>query len=191
MHFVTVTTVGTRRYSVVADATASTGRQLVTVRSGGTAGHIEVRLVSSGLYIRGDGAGLVTYLGMPSNLATKYAGRWIYYAPSVQGYKSLAQSMTVAAAVDLISLKAPLTSASGHVAGATVTVIHGTTQALSSSGRGPASLAVAPGTNLPIVFTGQGTASGKRATGSVTYSAWGEPVVVATPAHSVPISDVR
>jgi hypothetical protein len=188
VHYVTSSSLGKRSFMVSGDAASHIGLQDITMRNGSQVGTIEIRLVHNTAYFEGDPSMLTTYLGMPSTLATKFAGRWISVAHTNQAFSEIADSVTMKAVLAQITLGGPITSAPGQSDGGPVVTLSGTSKALSSSGKkGPASLEVTATTPpLPILFNAQGTNNGQVATGSVTFSDWGEAVVVAAPAHATP-----
>lgn len=193
VHYVVHSSSGKDTITVTADAASTAGSQAIVLRVGKSTGHVTGTLVDNTVYFRGDTLGLEDYLGMPSTAAPKYAGKWISFGSSTKDYATIAKSMTLASALDQISVDAPLSSGGSSTRGGRRAVsIKGTTTSLSSSGhKGSAVLYVsAVGAPLPIAFLGTGTQKAGAETGSVTYSRWGERVRPAVPATSVPSSSI-
>jgi hypothetical protein len=193
VHSVATSTVGTQSIKITADAATKAGTQVIILREGKKTGHLTGRYVNNTVYFRGDTIGLEDYLGMPATLAPKYSGKWISFASTTQGYSSVANSMTVSAAVSQISVKAPITS-SGQttVNGQAAVGVRGTTTTLSSKGKkGTATLYVsAKGSPLPIRYLGTGIQKKQKETGQVTFSKWGETVSPTAPTGAVPASSI-
>jgi hypothetical protein len=190
VHFSATSTVGSQSITIVADVAAAKGQETITITSGGETGHVSTRFVNKAAYFQGDTDGLEGYLGMPSTLATKYAGQWISFKPSDKQYKTVSQAMTISSAVGQISVKAPVsTGPSSTINGTAAIGITGTTTSLGS--QGPAALYLpAQGTLLPLRYTGQGKEQKKKATGQVDFSNWGESFSVVAPAKAVRSSSV-
>jgi hypothetical protein len=193
VHYVATSAVGDESIRITADAATTAASQAVILRVGKNTGHVTGRLVDSAVYLKGDTLGLEDYLGMPSTLAPKYVGQWISFTPSTKSYSDIAKSMSLASAIDQISVKAPLSK--GHTStsgGRSAVSIKGTTTTLSSSGnKGAAVLYVsATGSPLPLAYHGTGKQKKKTETGTVTYSKWGENVSPKAPTKSVPSSSI-
>ena len=193
VHFVATSTVATRSIKIVANAGPKAGTQAVTIRVSRRTGTVTGRYVAGAVYFRGDTVGLESYLGMPASIAPTYAGRWISFTSSDQGYGSIAESMTLKAAVAQISVAAPITVGGQTTVGGTpAKSVRGTTTALSSKGhRGSATLYVAAtGSPLPLVYQGSGMQSKQKETGKVVFSRWGRSVSPVAPSGAVPASSI-
>ncbi|HVX20852.1 MAG TPA: hypothetical protein VHB02_05865 [Acidimicrobiales bacterium] len=191
-----MSTVGKQSVAITADVARAKGREAVVVTGGQQTGHVAVRLVHQAAYFRGDPTGLEGYLGMPSTLATKYAGTWIRFDQSNPTYQAISKSLTVSSAVSQISVKAPLANGpSATIDGVPAVSVTGTTTDL--GGKGPAALYLpARSRVLPLQYTAQGTQKAQgskkqeKASGQVDFSHWGERFAVAAPATSVSASSL-
>jgi len=193
VRFVANSSLGDESISIVADAARSAGVETIRLRKASQVGLVTARYTGNAVYFKGNANGLGGYIGMPSTLATKYAGKWIAFTPSQKNYAAIARSMTLPAAVAQISIDPPFTSSAGpRVGGLPTVVVHGTTSTLSSSGnKGTATLTIrSTGSPLPVSFAGRGTQSGKTETGQVVFSRWGEPVHAVAPSSSVNASTI-
>jgi len=193
VRFVATSSLGNESISIAADAARSAGTETIRLRNASQVGLVTARYTGKAVYFKGNANGLGGYIGMPSTLATKYAGKWIAFTPAQKNYAAIARSMTLSAAVTQISIGPPFTSSAGpRVGGAPTVVVHGTTSTLSSSGnKGTAILTIrSTGSPLPVSFVGRGTQSGKTETGQVVFSRWGEPVHVVAPSPSVNASTI-
>src|SRR5271166_5357626 len=176
VHYVAGSILGTESITIVADVARSSGLETIRLRDARQTG-----LVSAG------------YVGMPSTLATRYAGKWIAFTPTQKSFAAIAKSLTLSAAVGQISIGPPFTSSTGPTVGNVPTVlVRGTTTMFSSSGaKGRASLSIRTnGTPLPVTFAGRGSQSGKTESGQVVFSGWNEPVHVVAPSSSVNASSI-
>ena len=193
VHYVERAAAGKQSVSVVGDVSPTKGRQTITVRDGSSVGHVEGLYTGGRVYFRGDEYGLGSYLGMPTNLARKYAMVWIVFAPSDSGFAQTAKQFTVAGPLSEISLSGKLSVVRTTTVDATaVTVVRGRTGALSSKGRsGTGTLYVTnDGKTLPVRFTGKGREAAGASSGQVDFSRWGEPVEVKAPGGAIPASKV-
>jgi hypothetical protein len=193
VRFAASSSLGSDSITIVADVARSAGLETVRIRHSSQVGLVSARYTGKAVYFKGNVNGLVGYMGMPSALATKYAGRWIAFTPTQKNYAAIAHSMTLPAAVAQVSIDPPFTTSAGpKVGNLSTVVVHGTTTSLSSSGgKGSATLSIrSQGTPLPVRFVGKGTQSGGTESGQVVFSRWGEPVNVATPSPSVNASTI-
>lgn len=193
VHYAAASSLGTQSITIVADVGHSSGTETIRLHRTGQTGLVSARYDGKAAYFKGNANGLTGYLGMPSSLASTYAGKWIAFRPSDKSYSAIAQSLTISAAIAQISINPPLTSSAGpKVGNASTVVVHGTTTSLSSSGsKGPATLSIrSNATPLPVTFTGTGRQSGKTEKGQVVFSRWNEPVKVVAPSSSVNASTI-
>jgi hypothetical protein len=193
VHFVATSSLATKSIVIVANAGTASGTQTITMRVGKSTGHVTGRYTGNTVYFRGDTVGLVSYLGMPSSIAPKYANRWISFISSDQGYSQIAGSMTLQSAVSQISLTAPVTGGNrARVNGTNVFVVRGTTTSLSAKGQhGDAVLDVdATGAHLPVRYQGTGHQKSETTRGQVSFSRWGLRVNPSAPSGAVPASSI-
>lgn len=193
VHYVASSTYGNRSVTLTGDVSATEGQQLVTLHFGSSIGHVTSRLVNKVIYLRADKFGLTEYLGMPSSLAAKYSGKWISFDSSDSGYSTTAESLTLKAAVDQISINGPYKTSTVSVDGSQDVSVTGTTTSLSSKGKkGPATLVLSStGTPLPVRYEGQGVQDKKTATAMVAFSDWGETVELPVPSPAVAASSIK
>jgi len=193
VHFVATSTLSTRSIVIVANAGVTSGTQTITVRVNKKVGRVTGRYTGGTVYFQGNTVGLESYLGMPSSIAPTYAGRWIAFTSSDQGYSQIAGSMTLATAVDQVSVSPPITSGGrAKVNGASVELIRGTTTTLSSKGQHGAAVAdvATGGAHLPVRYQGTGKQGKQSASGQVVFSRWGLKVSPRAPSSSVPASSI-
>lgn len=193
VHFVATSRVGTRSITVTASAAAKAAVQTISIAEGKTKGRVRARFVDRVVYFQGDKVGLEVYLGMPSTLAPKYAGKWISFSPSTQDYSAIAKSMTLSTALSQISVDKPFGGGrDSTVDGEPAVDVTGTTTTFSSKGNhGKATLYVsATGTLLPIRYVGTGREDKQRETGQVTFSDWDAKVKPVKPSSSVAASSI-
>ena len=193
VHYVAGSILGTESITIVADVARSSGLETIRLRDARQTGLVSARYDGKAVYFKGDANGLTGYVGMPSTLATRYAGKWIAFTPTQKSFAAIAKSLTLSAAVGQISIGPPFTSSTGPTVGNVPTVlVRGTTTMFSSSGaKGRASLSIRTnGTPLPVTFAGRGSQSGKTESGQVVFSGWNEPVHVVAPSSSVNASSI-
>jgi hypothetical protein len=194
VHYVQKASAGKQTVEIVGDASGSEGREMVTVHNGSSVGHVTGELTGGKVYFEGDDYGLTSYLGMPANLASKYAHRWIVFTQADQGFKQTAKTFTISGPLSVVTLsKGTLGPGPGStIASTAVTSIRGRTAALSTSGKsGTGTLYVAAaGSPLPVRFVGTGTQDAGPAKGQVDFSQWGEPVTLSAPSHAVAASKI-
>lgn len=193
VHYVASSTYGNRSITLSGDASGTEGEQHVVLRFGSSVGHVTSRLVGKVIYLRSDKAGLTQYLGMSSSVAAKYAGKWIAFDSSENGFASTASSLTVKAAVKQISITGPFRTTSLAVGGNRAVQVTGTTSSLSSKGSKGAATLVIPstGTPLPIRYEGRGVQNKKHATATVAYSNWDEALHLTKPKGAIPASSIK
>jgi hypothetical protein len=193
MHWIEDVKVGsgtTQRF--VSDAGTTQGKQIIT----GTNGTGTILLVPAQmLYARGDATFLEHIVQLSQHEATKYAGQWIAVPSSNSAYSGLALGLTVATLVPRQSPTAPLRFLKPTtIDGKSVVGVSGgfDTSEAETGWAGTQVLYISTATpHLPVAMTQHGTVSGG---GSITdaahMSGYGEPVVMAAPARSIPISSI-
>jgi hypothetical protein len=195
VHYLQTASAGKQSVTIIADASTSEGRQVVTVQNGTSIGHVTGELTGDKVYFRGDAYGLSSYLGMPTDLASKYKNRWIVFTKSSQGFAQSVKTFTIQGPLSVVKLtKGTLSAAGGAtVDGQAVTAITGGTTALSTGGKsGTGTLYLAStGSPLPVRFVGTGSQSAGKAKGEVDFSLWGERVVVPAPRNAIAASKVQ
>jgi hypothetical protein len=187
VHYVSSASLGDFHVSQVGDAGATEGIQRFTLRNAGKTGHMTVMFVAGSAYLRGDAFTLVEYLGFKASAAAAYAGRWILVPRSDGAYSTIAAGVTFSSAIGELKLSAPLTRVPDTtIAGRRVIGVRG--KSSTSTGSIAATLyARASGPPLPV----REVATAGKTRAVVTFSRWNEPVHVAVPGSTVPISKVR
>jgi hypothetical protein len=193
VHFVTVSSLGDQSISVVADAAKNAGQASIVLFHGKQRGLVAVRYNGKDVYYRANAVGLESYLGMPAALATKYAGKWISFAPTDPDYADITKSLTISTALSDITIQAPLKLLAPRTINRVRSIgVAGTTTSLSSAGStGTGTLFLAAASPfLPVVFTGTGTQKNQKELGRVTFSHWNAPVHPVTPSSAIPASSI-
>jgi hypothetical protein len=178
VHFYTGNTTG----EVVQDSARQSAKQTVAI------GKERISIVLSGgtAYFAGNSQGLIKYFGFSAPTAATLSGRWISISPSDTGFGSVTAGLTLTSALAEVR---PTGSITG---GKRKTVDRQPT--MSVSGTGSANeprttlFVAAKGRPLPVEAVSS-SASGETQSGEiVTFSHWGERVLVPTPSNAVPIS---
>jgi len=109
VHYVAGSILGTESITIVADVARSSGLETIRLRDARQTGLVSARYDGKAVYFKGDANGLTGYVGMPSTLATRYAGKWIAFTPTQKSFAAIAKSLTLSAAVGQISIGPPFT----------------------------------------------------------------------------------
>ncbi|MGZ4119352.1 MAG: hypothetical protein ACXVQS_01705 [Actinomycetota bacterium] len=156
------------------DVGTTQGTQRITIG----AQRAEIRMIGTRLYLFANRAALAQFMGFPAQLATRLQDRWVSFAPTDAPYKDIAASLTLDSAMTEIAMSGTLAKTSETtIDGVRVVGLTGT-----ANGGGAETLYVhATGDPLPVSerVSDQGNSV------TTTFSAWGEPVNVATPKGSV------
>jgi hypothetical protein len=180
---------GTQTQTVTGDASQTEGQQSILLGSQ----QITVILVNNVAYVQGNAGGLQSAMGFSASAASRYAGKWIAVHPSDSVYKSIEQAVTLKGTLQQLGPSAPLTltdptSANGHQ----VIGVKGNLPNAATSGvTGTSTLYVS--TTEPILpQTLSATASNgtQHVTDTGTFSRWGQPLHLAAPTASVPLSTI-
>jgi hypothetical protein len=186
----TVISSGSPTVHYTVDATATGGRQVVTI---GQTGQVTILLINGIGYVQGNVQGLESFAtGLSAQQAKQFAGQWIKIRPGQKlgtasfsdvtgglSLPSIASSIALGAAPSLV---APTT-----IGGQPVDGLQGTPPASDGLPAGStAVLYVAQSTRLPVQlrFQGQGF------TGQMTFSRWHEPVDLTVPTATIPATKV-
>lgn len=91
------------------DSTTSGGRQTFTINK---TGHLTILLIAGVGYVRGDAAGLQSYLGVPQAQAEQYANQWISVHPGdklgIAGYDDVVTGITPSSLSGSLTQSGPL-----------------------------------------------------------------------------------
>ncbi|MCU1492871.1 MAG: hypothetical protein JWO62_635 [Acidimicrobiaceae bacterium] len=161
---------------IVADAGASTGRQVIT--SGKSTASVLVTTTDA--YFDGNASGLSLFFGMPAADITKVGSKWVYVKAGTTQYTSfkngVVSSSLPASFLPTAAQVKTTTITNGTVANKRVYILKWTT---TSSGKKVTETINldATGTSLPISASG---VSGKNHT-TTTFSKWGEQIKLTAP----------
>jgi hypothetical protein len=170
-HYVTHTTSGVTKVTIVGDVGKTTGTQQVTFTQSGKSGQVTVRLVNDTAYFRGDAFALQNFMGVPVANATRYAGDWVRVPRTAKQYASIAADVTLPSFAANLAFNGVVSKIKGGIAITTAT--GGVKLFLTKK-------------HLPTHETGKGSGG----TLSMTVGRWNERVRVAAPAKTVPVQDV-
>ena len=176
---------GSTTGKVVQDSSAGSGEQTVAIGKE----LASVVLVGGVAYISGNARGMTSYFGLPTSLVPTLAGRWISVPPTDSHFRAITANVSLASALGNVTPSGRLIlGRRSRVNGQTVKSIAGA----APGGGGRLVLFVAArGRSLPVEAV-ESNGAGTSAKGEiVTFSRWGEPLHVATPAGAIPISTVE
>ena len=179
--------------TIVGNVDKRAGTQTVYV-SGQAKGTMVIELVGQTAYFRGDAAAIEVLVGLTGPAAAAAAGRWISVVPGDAVYQSTAAALTVGSVMSEMALAPPVTG--GHdsvVGGRRVVQVSGgwVGDGITAKNHATAKLVVTgDATSLPVSFSGvvPPTATTTRFVNTIVVSRWGEPVHVAPPGSSTPLS---
>jgi hypothetical protein len=167
------------------DATADSGRQYITLSTGGK---VTVLYVGGVGYVEGNAQGLAGFMAVPLSQAQSLAGQWIAVHPGQElgesSYADIVAGITLSSVASEIALNAPLSlTAPASVAGQ---------RAIGVQGRAPASQQLPASTRVTLDVAAAGSrplretvvASGGL-TSTTTFSDWGESVQLSPPQHPI------
>jgi hypothetical protein len=166
------------------DSGLTSGHQSVTQAGG----HLDVILIGSALYLKGDTSGL-TELGVTSAEAGRYANMWIAVPSGDSLYANTAEGVTVSSALGQVALSGPISMGSPtEVNGTAVVGLSGEGPGPNGAGTVPETMFVSTGPNpLPVEVT---EAASDGSTLKATFSHWGAPVAISAPGGAIPISSI-
>ena len=173
------------------DVGRTEGRQVLT---GGSQGNATLLVLPGAAYLRGDAAFLRNALGFTASAATQYASKWISFGPNDPGYQQLVAGDTIGSALTestpsgSLALTPTRTIAGQQVVG----VSGGLPPAMARSGAtGTVVLYVSTtAPYLPVEVVESGALSGQHGTATISFSSWGEPIVVSAPPGAVPFASL-
>jgi hypothetical protein len=175
---------GSTTGKVVQDSALQSGKQTVAIGKE----RASVVLVGRTAYISGNGQGMTSYFGLPSDVVATLSGRWISIRPSDAAFQTVAGNVTLASAL------ANVTPAGNLSAGKRSTVNHQSVRSIAGAARDGGRLTLfvaAGGRSLPVEAI-ESSGTGTSARGEiVTFTRWGEHVNLPKPSPAVPISAVQ
>jgi len=178
-HMVSVTKHGKQTATFVQDVGRTQGTQDITIG----AQHVSIRVIAGVAYVRANRLALLNFLGFPASIADRLHDRWVSFTSTDPGYTDISAAVTLDSAITEIAItgavaKTPVTT----VLGQSVFGLTGT-----AGGGGTETLYVrASGTPLLV----QQRAVNKGDTQVVTFSRWGERVLVAKPSGAIAFSSI-
>jgi len=177
---VSVTKHGKQTATFVQDVGRTQGTQDITIG----AQHVSIRVIAGVAYVRANRLALLNFLGFPASIADRLHDRWVSFTSTDPGYTDISAAVTLDSAITEIAItgavaKTPVTT----VLGQSVFGLTGT-----AGGGGTETLYVrASGTPLLV----QQRAVNKGDTQVVTFSRWGERVLVAKPSGAIAFSSIE
>jgi hypothetical protein len=168
---------------IVADIGSVTGVE--TISSG--AATATIRITSKAAYFTGNTAGLTAYLGLSAKAAAKASSRWVMIKAGTPEYQDLAVEDTIAA---LPSSILPSASDITSVLDTTVRGQKAYVLSWTATSAGPPIKARLILTATPQVLPVSETVTTSAQSKTITFSRWGTPFTVATPAPVIPYTQV-
>ena len=174
----TLTTTGKRLVNTT-DATRVGGRQTIVLTESGKSNSVIIELIAGGLYVKGDSAILISYMGFPKTTANQLSNKWFTIPKNNPDYAEVGQGLTLSSVAAELSMNRSVTTRpSVRIAGVKVDVLKGTSVKTALDPSVPETLYVTTtSTPLPlqVVQSFGGTA------GAVVFSHWGETVKLVVP----------
>jgi hypothetical protein len=173
---------------VTGDTGKTSGSQELQVINGSTTENLNVILVGSTGYVRGNEAGLEKALGLTSAQSATYANKWLSFPTSNTSLAELVSGLRDTDVASELQMSGPYAfGATKTINGQAATAIDGTA-ATSSGTKVPIILYVsASGTPRPIQEVTNPTAKSSSIKGTVTFSKWGEATHPSAPTTSTPL----
>ena len=180
VHYVATSKLGGDVETMVGDAALDRGVQRITYTHGGTTGHVTVIVIGTTAYVRGDRFSLTQYMGLTSEQASRYAGRWFATKAPTHAFAVIAEAVTFRSFVDELLMPGPYTAAPATSLGGRHAV--GVRSTVTRSGeKATLTLYVADGSPLPV----EQLAKGSSGTITTTLTHWNEQVAAQAPAGAL------
>lgn len=183
--------------TIVGDVNRSSGEQTIVVSYKGATASMVIDLVGHVAYFKGAAAAIEVLINLGARQSAAAAGRWVSVVPADKStYANTAAALTVGSVMSELSLSSPVTGARSLIAGGHREIrISGawTGEGITPADHAIADLYVSAGArSLPVRFTGlmPKTASLGQFEENLVLGGWGEPVHVAAPRSSVPLSTI-
>ena len=172
-------TMGTKKLVNVTDATHIGGRQTITLTAAGKSNSVIVELIAGNVYVKGNAAILVSYMGFPKATAKRLANHWLEFGKSTSGFAQLSAGLTIASVLSQTTMTQSVkSSAAVSLRGEMVDVLKGTLVKTAQSPAAAETLYFSTGSRpLPVEITQ--LYQGSLAT--VVFDHWDETVVLVTP----------
>ena len=179
-----VTKIGSKSESLVGDIGPSSAQEVLSV-SGSEV--LSVVLVSNTLYIKTSSASVLqSALTLSATTAAASVNKWISISSSDKAYSSIAQSLTVNAALSIYYPKSSAASIlpSKTVAGVTVTPVTGSSTP-STKTTEQTTVYLNQKTSLPVTASLVAKSGSTTETKQAVFTKWGDPITITAPADSV------
>lgn len=151
-----------------------TGEQHIAINGG----HVDVRVIGPTTYFTGDAKGLAIY-GFTPQAVQALHGQWLSLVAGQPGYRIITAGVTISSTLKADAITGPLTRKPAKTLdGVKVYGIAGTGSGPGSPRGSHATLWISEQTGLPVAFD----ATNRTTTITETFSDWGKPIHVATPA---------
>jgi hypothetical protein len=192
VHFESVASQSGTTLRVIGDTGTNSGAQTLTVIKGSTSVRLNVKMVGSTGYVKGDSTALHYLFSVGSAKASKYAGQWLSFPTSNASLASLVAGLKSSEVASGIQMDGPYKyGAAQTIDGKRALAVRGTAHVQGGS-KVPVVLYVnASGTPRPLrQVTNSGSTSSSAVQGTVDFSNWGEDNTETAPAHSVSLLKV-
>ena len=184
VHFVDVTKIGSKSESLIGDIGPSSAQEVLSV-SGSEV--LSVVLVSNTIYIKTSSASVLqSALSLSATTAAASVNKWISISSTDKAYSSIAQSLTVNAALSIYYPKSSAASIlpSKTVAGVTVTPVTGSSTP-STKTTEQTTVYLNQKTSLPVTASLVAKSGSTTETKQAVFTKWGDPITITAPADSV------
>ena len=184
VHFVDVTKIGSKSESLIGDIGPSSAQEVLSV-SGSEV--LSVVLVSNTIYIKISSASVLqSALSLSATTAAASVNKWISISSTDKAYSSIAQSLTVNAALSIYYPKSSAASIlpSKTVAGVTVTPVTGSSTP-STKTTEQTTVYLNQKTSLPVTASLVAKSGSTTETKQAVFTKWGDPITITAPADSV------
>jgi hypothetical protein len=184
VHFVDITKISSKSETLTGDIGPTSAQEVLTV-SGSQV--LSVIFVSNTIYINTTSASVLqSALGLSATVAAANVGKWISISSTDKAYSSIAQSLTVNAALSIYYPKSSAASILPNktVAGVTVTPITGSSTPATKTTE-QTTIYLNQKTSLPVTASLVAKSGSTSETKQAVFSKWGEAVSVTAPTGSV------
>jgi hypothetical protein len=160
---------------VIGDTGKTSGSQVLEVQNGATVEELEVILIGSTGYIKGNDSALLRIVGLTSAQSGKYSGKWLSFPSADSSLSDLVSGLRNSNVPSELQMTGPYTlGGTKKVNGQETRAIKGSA-ATSSGSKVPIVLYVdASGTPRPVEEITNPHGKNSSIEGSVTFSKWGE-----------------
>lgn len=163
------------------DATQNGGRQTITLTSGGKSSTVTVELIAGELYVKGESAILISYMGLTKATADELNNQWFTIPKGNAEYPVVSQGITVssvASELKMIRGSVRVETPNGLVEGISVITLKGTSVKTPGNPSVPETLYVSQ-TRKPLPVELSENFKGSVAT--IVFNRWNETVTLTVP----------